>query len=282
MMRFVFVNKTVQTMKTTTLLSVFVLGLLFAVPSFGSLPSGTSLNALLIVGHQEDGTAAAIEDMNRIAKLFKRYGVRVHKYYDQKAQWNDIVKTAKDCHFLVYCGHGSTMGKNGNAGGLCIRPFISTKRLLAELKLPDNALVVFKSVCRGAGSSAGDKGDIGLPMARNRVCHYAYPFFEVGATAYYANNYPREVSRFLEDILKGVPLQEAYTKTATRFTTIEFEEPFKRDPSKFFSIASRKGGRTGTRITYTNGVKSVEEFIAPKSYEIAYIGPPEFSIRAMK
>jgi hypothetical protein len=54
------------------------------------------------------------------------------------------------------------------------------------------------------------------------------------------------------------------------------------NPDKVFSIASSPGGGTAIRTTYTNGVKSVEEIINPKSYSVAFVGEPDFSLEKMK
>ena len=114
---------------------------------------------------------------------------------------NTIIEVANKCKFFVYSGHGSTMGVNGNAGGICINSMVSSYELIKSLRLKENALVIFKSVCRGAGSSAGDNTDIGITEAKKRVTNYAYPFFEIGASAYYANNYGAGAYNFLEDFL---------------------------------------------------------------------------------
>ena len=254
---------------------------------FGNSASGqnkdtTNLEALLIVGHLEDGTSSAMKRMDVIANLFIENGVKVHKFYDDEANWDEITKVSENCNFLVYRGHGSNLGTNGNAGGICINSMVSTFKLMQELKLKDNALVLFKSVCNGAGSSADDDEDIGIVEAKNRVTHYAYPFFEIGASAYYANNYVAGTYRFLKDFFSGIPLKEAYLNSTKHFTTVEFEEVFSRDETKFISIASTPGGGTAIRTSYTNGVKKVESIKSPKGYKIAYVGAADFSIKDMK
>lgn len=239
------------------------------------------LQAILIVGHQEDGTGRAIDNMDNVADVFLANGVSVHKFYDDQANWDRIVETAKDCSFLVYSGHGSNMGENKNVGGLCISSMVSSHELMSELRLKNNALVIFKSVCNGAGSSAGDDNDIGLAEAKKRVTYYAYPFFEIGAAAYYANNFGNGVCDFLTDFLSGVTLKQSYVNSTSIWTDIEFEEEFSRDQTKSFSIASTPGGGTSIRTTYTNGVKKVEEVKSPKGYDIAYVGRKTFSVLNM-
>ena len=235
--------------------------------------------ALLLVGHQEDGTSAAIQQMDKIADLFLSNNVGVYKFYDDNANWEDIKRVAGECSFLVYSGHGSTMGIQGQIGGLIISPSVSTETILRELRLKSNSLVLFQSVCFGAGSTAGDDVDIQQGEAKKRVTEYAYPFFEIGAAAYYANNYQNGVFDFLSDFLLGVSVKDAFVNSASTWTNIEFDAPFSFDPQKNISIASSPGGGYLTRTTYTNGVKRVERVVAPKSYSIAYVGNPQFSIR---
>ena len=255
--------------------------LLLIFPVLGqSKPEG--LHAILIVGHQEDGTGKAMKDMDKIADVFLENEISVHKFYDDEASWDEIVATAKECSFFVYSGHGSNMGEDGNAGGICINSMVSSSRLMNQLRLKDNSLVIFKSVCNGAGSSAGDDNDIGITEAKKRVTYYAYPFFEIGASAYYANNFGNGVYDFLSDFLSGVTLKQSYLNSTETWTNVEFEESFSRDTAKSFSIASTPGGGTATRTTYTNGVKKVEQVKSHKGYKIAYVGEPGFSIINMK
>ena len=239
------------------------------------------LRALLIVGKQEDGTKKAIDRMDILAQLFEKNGVQVFKFYDDKAVWEDIIKVSKDCSFLVYAGHGSIMGKDGNAGGIYITRMISTKELLSTLKLKENALVLFKSVCRGAGSSAGDNGDIGIEEAKKRVTHYAYPFFEIGAAAYYASNYVTGIDDFLEDFFAGKTLKQAFINSAN-WVDIEFETSFSGYSEKMFSIASSKGEGTITKTRYLNGEKIISHVKAYKKYNIAFVGPADFTINKMQ
>jgi len=256
---------------------------LFITPTvFGYHNTSKGLNAVLVVGHQEDGTKRAIEKMEKIANLFKKNGVYVYKFYDDNANWKEIMKVSKNCNFFIYSGHGSTMGENGNVGGICINSMISTAELIKNLRLRDNSLVIFKSVCNGAGSSASDNEDIGIKEAKKRVSYYAYPFFKIGATAYYANNYGNGVYNFLNDFLSGIKLKQAYLNSTKTWTNVEFEEYFPRDRSKYYSIASSPGGGIATVTTYINGVKNVKQRKDPKGYKIAYVGSPKFSIEDMK
>ncbi len=249
------------------------------IPAIGQNKTSSKLTAILIVGPLQDGTAKAIENMNKIADVFVKNGVAVYKFYDIKADWDKITEVSKDCSFFVYAGHGSLLGKNGNVGGLCLNTMVSTADLLAKLRLKNNALVIFKSVCYGAGSSASDSNDIGIGEAKKRVMAYAYPFFEIGAAAYYANNYENGVCSFLNDFFAGITLQQAYLNSTKIWTHVEFDAKCPKDHSKSYSIASSKGGGTSTKTTYTNGIKKVVKQKSCKKYDIAYAGEQDFSIK---
>jgi hypothetical protein len=121
-----------------------------------------------------------------------------------------------------------------------------------------------------------------LQKQKKRVSDYAAPFFKIGASAYYANNFRGGCYSFLENFLAGMALKEAFKLSADTWTTIEFEESYEQDKSKNFGIASTKAGGMSTRTTYTNGVKKVTQVPTPKEYEIAYIGMPSFTVQKMK
>ncbi|MDO8366739.1 MAG: hypothetical protein Q7T20_08090 [Saprospiraceae bacterium] len=247
-----------------------------------SKPSLISLKAVLIVGHLEDGTAAAMESMDEIADLFRSKGVTVHCFYDHHADWEKIRTASKDANFFVYAGHGSTMGAGGKTGGLCIKTMISSKNILEGLQLPKNSMVIFKSVCRGAGSSATDNGDIGINEALERVSDYAQPFFKSGASCYYANNLGDGCTNFIEDFFSGKPIKECFEKSAKPWAKIELVKKYAVDQTREIGIASTDWGGVTTRTTHINGVKKVEKIPSHKQYDIAYVSNSTFSIRDMR
>ena len=235
------------------------------------------LKAILVVGPQEDGTAEAIKEMDRLADFLHDHGVRIRRFYDEDANWDEITAISRHANIFVYAGHGSARGPNGT-GGLSLQTSISNTHIVEELELAPNAIVLFQSVCRGAGSSAGDDGDIGVEAAGERVTEYAKPFFSIGASVYYANNYQDGCLRFMEDLFEGKTLEESYLEAVHPWNTIEFSRSFPSYSDRTISISSNPGGGKATRITYINGVRSEEEIIAPKGYDVAYAGPPGFTL----
>lgn len=241
------------------------------------------LKAVLIVGNVEENTPIFIKEMNKISILLEQHQVKTYKFYNHKADWNNIVDIAKDCNFFIYTGHGSTAGKNNNAGGICLKNTVSTEKMLSTLKLKDNALVLFMHVCYGAGSTATDLKDIGIQEAEKRVRHYAFPFFEVGAAAYYANNFDNGVYSFLELFLTGKSIYEAY-KTSVRKPSIfalDKDAPSKQGKSVCIASTLNHGYATYT-TTDAEGNKKEYKIKAFKDYNIALVGNKDFNINIMK
>jgi hypothetical protein len=137
--------------------------------------------------------------MNGIVTLLQQNGYSVYKFYDPNNQWEAIKRAASDASIIIYDGHGTQMGIDGNYGGLVIDDFISGKRIASELKLKRKALVIYSSVCGGAGSSASDTKDIGIEEAKRRVLGSGLPYILAGAGAYFAINEVNGVESFLNN-----------------------------------------------------------------------------------
>jgi hypothetical protein len=240
-----------------------------------------SLKAILVVGSQEDGTASAIESMNEIADFLISKGVIVYRFYGDTAQWDKIKTVASNANFFIYSGHGARLGGEGKAGGLCLTEMISSKQIIDELKLHKNAMVVFKSVCNGAGSSADDDGDITINEAVKRVTDYSRPFFDIGASCYYANNLGGGCLKYLNNFFSGKSVKICYEESTETWAEIEWSKVYQYNVNMQISIASTNWGVTATRTTYINGVKTVEEVPASKEYSIAYVANPDFTIYDM-
>jgi hypothetical protein len=237
------------------------------------------LEAILIVGNTEESTGLSIKKMNQVALIFENQGIKVTKFYNRNTNWEAIKTAAKTASFFVYSGHGSTMGVNGKTGGLCLNKMISTEQILKELQLKKNAIVLFKSVCGGAGSSAVDSKDIGIEEATTRVTDYAQPFFTIGAACYYADNYDNGIDLFLKEFLSGKSVGECYeitTKEAMVFH--EIANPFILDANKQIAISSDKQEGTTTQYIFENGKTTCKKIPSFKNYDIAFVGNPNFSI----
>ena len=239
----------------------------------------TPLEAVLLVGNTEEGTASSIKKMNEVALIFEKNKIKVTKFYNKNTNWETIKMASKTASFFVYSGHGSTMGINGNTGGLCLNKMITTEQILNELQFKKNAIVLFKSVCGGAGSSAVDSKDIGIEEATNRVTDYAQPFFTIGAACYYADNYDDGINLFLTEFLLGKTVWECYeisTKDAMVFH--EIAKPFILDAKKQIAISSDQHEGTTTQYIFNNGTTTYKKIASFKNYDIAFVGNPGFEI----
>lgn len=250
---------------------VFVLNITFA-----QNKSNENLKAVLIVGPQEESTAQSIAGMNKIASLLKSKGVEVHCFYDKNTDWEKIKKAANDASILVYDGHGNENGR------FFLDKDISKEAIARDLKLKKNALVLFQSVCYGAGSSAGDDTDIGIVEAEKRVLNYAKTFVNNGVGCYFAINSNSGVHDFLEDFFEGKTLKQCFSKSTEHFFKVEKLAKLPAYDNMMLGIASMNAGGTTTRTTYTNGVKKVEQLPSVKSYLIAFVSSEDYDIDKLR
>lgn len=247
--------------------------LVISCESYAQVPTFnySKLTAVLVVGPQQDGTQRAINGMKRVQSFLESKGVVVKTYYGKRAKWVEIVKGAKGAQFFIYSGHGTTLGEKDCYGGLCVDKTVSVVKMQDELKLAKNSMVLFQSVCGGAGSSADDFEDIGVREAYKRVSDYSKSFFKIGASVYYANNYEDGCLNFLKMFFQNKTLIECYNSTASTLTTIEGSQVFTGDKSKSISVASTKGEGFATYTEYNNGVKTVRKVQAVKAYDLSLI-----------
>ena len=258
----------------------YLLCILLSIPII-SYSQVDQLRSVIIVGDLQDGTVSAIKEMEEIHSFFKSKNVIVKTFYHPKTSWKDIVIASKDASFFVYRGHGMSW-PDGKYGGLDLDEAISSEDIMNDLKLKANAIVIFKSVCGGAGSSASDDGDIGIRKALERVSDYSRPFLNIGASAYYANNFREGCLSFLNDLFEGKTMKECFDNSIGWSTKLEVDQNYRYDKSKSIGVASCDWGGIVTKTSYINGVKSVREVPATKDYDIAYVANPIFSISTLK
>ena len=251
------------------------------------LSSKTRINthAVLVIGTHLSSSDDNIIEMNKIGDFFSARGVKVHKFYLQNSRWEDIKRAAKNAHFFVYSGHGSNKGKNGT-GGLVLADYVTNDQIENELELKNNAMVLFQSVCRAAGSSAGDNGDIGVKLAEQRVSDYAEPFIKNGASVYYANNYHEGCLEFLNYFFLGHSVEDAFKKSLSGSLKIEFNKLYIYEPKYSVSITSSSpyGTRTRTETKWINGEKvtTTREIPDIKRYSTAFVGKSNFKFINLK
>ena len=265
------------------IIAISLLSLSLKTTNSFSQESTRKLKAILVVGTSNDERDESILVMKKMEDYLKSQGVTCYPFYNKKSVWSEIIKKSKGADFFIYSGHG-----NGSYN-LCIEKphFVSKEQISNDLKLNKNAVVLFKSVCYGAGSSAGDDSDIGIDEATRRVTNYARLFIEQGAACYYANNYTGVSLGFLTDFFEGKNIKTCFEESTnlshyTKLSDIERNEKWSLGYNAELSIASSDRGGITTRTTYTNGVKSVKKIPSIKNYNIALVGNPEFNINKLR
>jgi hypothetical protein len=241
-----------------SILSIYVSGQTKNTPS-------KKLEAVCIVG--SDVRESYETRTEEISAYLESQNIKVHRFYEGNNNWEEIKKAAENCTFLIYSGHGTHLGLDGGFGGMVVDDFISAEQIMNELRFKKDAIVVYQSACGGAGSSAGDQGDIGLKTAESRIVGTATPFLLSGAKAYYANNYYGGALNFVKGMLEGKSVHESFINTAQTWTRIEKNQAYS---DKRLSAINHIG------ITSENDYNKSSS--KRKSYSIAYVGIPTFKI----
>ena len=241
---------------------------------FLSKDSLKNIKAIFIVGPVEESTKEFIDEQKKNAKYLKDLGVQVVEFYHPNAKWKDIVKASEGANVLVYAGHG------GVAVFCVTGQIVEGDVIQRDLKLHKNAIVIFNHACESAGSSLVDTKDIGQVEAFRRVGDYAKPFIESNVSVYYANNYNDCLIPFFTSFFQRIPIKEIYIKQATQWNKIEARKKYQYDPNLEISVASKNGTNEMRTLTwYQNGkVSKIEKFKDCKTYDIAYVGKPNFTV----
>jgi len=177
------------------------------------------LKAVLLVGpidgEQGSWTLREIANMELAANVLTAHGVTVHRFYPgDGSTFEDIEAAATGAHFLIYRGHGVYDGTmpTPNVGGFSLSSgYYSPSRIRSNLYLAHNAIVMlYGCFTSGSSSAAGDLRDIGIDEAVRRIAQYSDPFFDIGASGYYANWFGNAFEQFLLYLFAGQTLGQAY------------------------------------------------------------------------
>jgi hypothetical protein len=237
-----------------------------------------------------NGNAGSIDqEAQDLIGLFNRHGYATIYLTGNSANWENVKTKAQGAAIFIYSGHGSSSGYNGT-GGLCLNSnentwgsnVVSSYTFEKDIQLASGAIVYFKSVCGGAGSSASDRSDIGIENATERVTSYSYPFFKMGASAYFASNYSGHALKVFQNLFEGNTLEDAFRNILLATSTIELIDVHTLDASKSVGIASNYSPGTSTVYitTYTGTKKEnrTETFAKFREYNIAFAGRRTFKL----
>jgi hypothetical protein len=243
------------------------------------------LKALLVVGHKEETTQRAINNMEEIAELLHNHGIETYKFYDSKAKWSDIIKVAPECSFFIFAGHGYVGSDNSSM--ISLTSFVTGNMIIKDLKLKHNSIAIMQSVCYAAGSSASDNKDIGVKEAVRRVSIFSDVFFKTGASVYYAINVERGTYNFIKHVLSNNTMEDAFNEATFKLREyfqfkIECSNEFKTDSNKIISLLSSPGGNVATRTTKSSSGTKTEKFVSSKGYDVAFVASPSFKLFDIK
>lgn len=236
------------------------------------------IKAVIVVGNDGDDF---IKEEKAVANFLKELGVSVVELYTPNCKWADVKMASENANIFIYAGHGITYGEEKQGTLYLNEGIIEGPSLVEGLKLHKNALVLFNHACSSAGSSAADDKDIGINEATKRVEDYAKPFVKLGAACYYANNYNDYIIPLLTNFFNGEKIKDIYNKNANTWTKVENRKTYGFNKKYELAVASKPGEGTFTRTSYVNGKKKTETLKSFKSYDVAYVGIPTFTVYDM-
>ncbi len=133
------------------------------------------------------------------ARIARRYTPDVVKIYSPNATWPVVRDALQGASVVVYMGHGNGwpskyrdslypptqngFGLNPHAGAGDTHQYFGEERIAKEVRLADNAVVIFSHLCYASGNTEPGLPEGTLEMAQQRVDNYAAGFIQAGAAA---------------------------------------------------------------------------------------------------
>lgn len=156
------------------------------------VPAADERRAVVIVGPVGDSTQTYINDAEKAAQVLEANGFQVERLYHPNATWDAVKEKMHGAQIVVYEGHGTTtygfaLTIDPNDANKC--QIVSQQEIKDNIQLAPNAVVILSHACYSAGQSSSDPTPVDSGVARQRVQNYARTFLDIGAVAYFANNY---------------------------------------------------------------------------------------------
>jgi hypothetical protein len=194
----------------------------FAPPAAGSEAAAAAvtglppLKAVLLVGPIDGDEGSWTNDekdnMDLAAAELEAHGVTVFKFYTPNNDWGQIKAAAEGAQFLFYHGHGPYWGEMPYppVGGFALKDrYVSADEIRTDLHLAPNAIIMLYG-CFTAGSAGNDTISIDSAEAKRRVAQYSDPFFDIGASGYYADWFGNAFQMFTHYLCQDKTLGQAY------------------------------------------------------------------------
>jgi hypothetical protein len=168
-------------------------------PSAIATASGSK--AVLIVGPVGSSTQTYIDDAEKAAQVLEANGFQVERLYHPNATWDEVKAKMPGAQIVVYEGHGSlsygfALTSDPDNANTC--HVVSQQAITESITLAPRAVVILSHACYSAGQSSSDPTPVDSSEARERVQNYARTFLDIGAVAYFANNYYDAAEDYLD------------------------------------------------------------------------------------
>ncbi len=174
---------------------------------------------VIIVGPVGAMTEGFRREARAAAAVARRYTPDVTEIYSPNATWPAVKAALQGASLVVYMGHGNGwpsryrdalyrptqdgFGLNPSAGGNdSTHQYFGESRIVASVKLANDAVVLLHHLCYASGLSEPDLPEGTLDQARQRVDNFAAGFIDAGASAVIAEAYD-DPSGYVKSILGG-------------------------------------------------------------------------------
>ena len=203
--------------------SVVVLVAVLAMLAIGPVTSVAAASraapkVVLIVGP----AGAATDDYRRLANEAAveaaKFTRNVTRIYSPDATWPAVRQALQGASIVVYLGHGNGwpsryrdalypptqngFGLNPHAGAGDTHQYFGEERIAGEVKLAENAVVIFSHLCYASGNSEPGLPEGSLDVGQQRVDNYAAGFIRAGAAAVIAEAHMGP-AYYVRSILEG-------------------------------------------------------------------------------
>lgn len=171
----------------------------FAVPATAAAAERPAPKVVLIVGPAGGATDNYRRLANEAAAEARKFTSNVVKVYSPDATWPAVKQALAGASVVVYLGHGNGwpsryrdslypptqngFGLNPHAGAGDTHQYFGEGRIAKEVRLADNAVVIFSHLCYASGNAEPGIPEGSLDVAQQRVDNYAAGFIRAGAAA---------------------------------------------------------------------------------------------------
>lgn len=236
--------------------------------------------AVIVNGNK--GVISSVESVRTI-RLLERNGYNVIFLTGLDATWPKMVEKAQGAKIIVYSGKG-IISDTFDSWEIYFNSMTSwdpepirDQRFVNEIHLAPGAMIYFKGVNGGAGNANDAEGDFGLATAHARVTCYSSPFFNLGASVYFASDWSRDMEDVFKKLLNGISIEEVYLQNIHYREWDKYLFDHGDNPTKPLWIAARYFPKIDSH--YPISREANNKFPGFNRYYMAFSGDPQFSLQ---